>query len=132
MADNLHIDIVTPTASVFSGNVDEIRVPGWLGEFDVLPGHDLYLSLVRAGLLTLTVSGEDQRFIVGRGFAEAGPDQVSILVDSCVAVADADLTTAQSELEHAEGTLMNSAMGSPEWSHAEEEAEIARAKLAAK
>lgn len=131
MAD-LHVNIVTPEKSVFSGPATEIRVPGWLGEFDVLPGHDLFLSLVRGGLLTVSTGGVDQKFVVGRGFAEAGPEQVSVLVDSATPVAQADLTTAQADLDAAEATLATSAAGSAEWTQAEEAAELARARLAAR
>lgn len=131
MAD-LHIDIVTPEKSIFSGSATEIRVPGWLGEFDVLPGHDLFLSLVRGGLLTVSTGGTDHKFIVGRGFAEAGPDQVSVLVDSATPVAEADLASAQSDLDAAEAVLSASAADSAEWTQAEEAAELARARIAAR
>lgn len=127
----LKIDIVTPEKNVFSGTASEVRVPGWEGEFDVLPGHDLFLSLVRGGVLTLTIDGKDQRYIVGRGFAEAGPEQVSVLVDSATPVEEADLAAAQSDLNDAEATLAKSAAGSSEWSLAEEAAELARARLSA-
>ncbi len=128
MAD-LHIDIVTPEKSIFSGPATEIRVPGWLGEFDVLPGHDLFLSLVRGGLLTVSAEGTEHKFVVGRGFAEAGPEQVSVLVDSATPVADADLASAASDLDAAEATLATSAAGSAEWTQAEEASELARARL---
>jgi len=131
MAD-LQIDIVTPEKKIFTGAASEVRVPGWLGEFDVLPGHDLFLSLVRGGLLTVSSGGTDHKYIVGRGFAEAGPEQVSILVDSATPVAEADLSTAQADLDAAEATLASSAAGSAEWMQAEEEAELARARLAAR
>lgn len=128
----LHIDIVTPEKSVFKGTASEVRVPGWLGEFDVLPGHDLFLSLVRGGLLIVNADGIEHKFIVGRGFAEAGPEQVSVLVDSALPVEQADLTTAQSELDAAEAVLATSASGTAEWTQAEEAAELARAKLRAR
>jgi F-type H+-transporting ATPase subunit epsilon len=132
MADQLHVDIVTPVASAFSGLAEEIRVPGWLGEFDILPGHDLFLSLVRGGLLTLVTDGQERQFVIGRGFAEAGPDQVTVLCDSCVPTAAADLGSAAADLEAAERTLAHSAAESPEWLAAEEAAELARGRLAAR
>jgi len=131
MAD-LHIDIVTPEKKVFDGMATEIRIPGWLGEFDVLPGHDLFLSLVRGGLLTVSSGGLDHKFIVGRGFAEAGPEQVSILVDSATPIDEADLASAQADLDAAEAALANSAAESAEWLQAEEASELARARLAAR
>ena len=132
MSDHLHVDIVTPEATAFSGNATEIRIPGWLEEFDILAGHDLFLSLVRGGLLTLSTGSGDQQFVIGRGFAEAGPDQVTVLTDSCTPVAEAELAGAASDLEAAERTLAESAFGSAEWKGAEEQAELARARLAAK
>jgi F-type H+-transporting ATPase subunit epsilon len=127
----LNVEVVTPTASAFSGEVEDIRIPGWLGEFDVLPGHDRLIALGRGGLLTLVDKGVERKFVVGRGFAEAGPERVTVLVDSCVAVEDTDLQSGAAELDQAEAALFQGEADSAEWLAAEEKAELARGKLKA-
>jgi len=131
MAEKLQLDIVTPQHSAFSGTVDQVRVPGWLGEFEILPSHDLFLSLVRGGVLTVVQGNETHQFLVGRGFAEAGPEQVTVLTDSCVSPSEVDLASAAANLEAAERTLAESAADTAAWVGAEESAELARARMIA-
>jgi F0F1-type ATP synthase epsilon subunit len=41
------------------------------------------LAIGQAGELRISVEGRVERFKVGPGFAEVGPDSVTLLVDSC-------------------------------------------------
>lgn len=126
----LHVDIVTPEKIVFSGSADEIRVPGVNGEFGVLPDHALFLSLLRGGILTLT-GPQSKRFVIGRGFAEAGPDRVVVLTDSCEAAEGVDKAAAAKLLADTDRVLADSAADSDERLVAERDAELARARLEA-
>ena len=127
----LTIDIVTPTALVFTGKATAIRVPGWEGEFEVLEGHDTLLSLLRGGITTVTTASGETRYITGRGFVEAGPDRVTLLADSCILASEADKTTAHADIEAGEAIKLDTFAGSAEWDAAEEKAELARARLEA-
>ena len=79
----LTVEIVTPRAIVFQGEADDVAAPGELGEFDVLPMHIPFLTTLRPGTVTVRSKGTVKRFNVGQGFAEAGPDRVVILAESC-------------------------------------------------
>ncbi len=52
MPDELMLEIVTPEKMVFSGNVEEVTIPGTEGEFGVLRGHEAFLSSVDIGELS--------------------------------------------------------------------------------
>ena len=127
---SIQLDIVTPQRLVFSGEVSEVRVPGWEGEFGVLPEHELFLSLVRGGVVRLVTPQGEQRFVVGRGFAEAGPERVTVLTDSCLEADQVDKAAAQQDLAAAEKALTELSAEDPEWDAAEEKLELARGKLA--
>lgn len=78
----LNVRIVTPRKIVFEGVADGVQAPGELGEFGVLPGHIPLVTTLRPG--TVVVHGTPRRtFKVGTGFAEAGPDRVTLLVETC-------------------------------------------------
>ena len=126
MAD-LQIDIVTPQREVFSGTATEVRVPGWLGEFGVLPGHDVILSLLRAGVCTVIGNGVEQKFLIGRGFAEVGPESVRLLTDRAVLVSDLKKADEIAAYETAEKQLNEAEYESAEWRSAEERVEWGRA-----
>lgn len=129
MAD-LQVDIVTPQRLVFSGQASEVRAPGWEGQFDILPGHTLYLSLLHGGVLELVTGSSSQRFVVGRGFAEAGPDRVTILTDRCVDADHVDKAQAQKDLAEFEAELMTiNAHDTLVLDKLEEKLEVARGML---
>lgn len=82
MAEKIHLDIVTPDKTVLSDTVDEVIVPGALGEFGVLPGHTTLLAELGPGKLTYVKSGQSQSVQITGGFAEVKDNHVVILADS--------------------------------------------------
>ena len=67
--------------------------------------------------------------MVGRGFAEAGMDRVTLLVDSCVAASEVDKSEAMNEYNAAENALVSASFGDADWNAAEEQRELAMAKM---
>jgi len=128
---DLSVTIVTPEREVFAGYASQILLPGWEGEFEVLPGHDLFLSLLRGGVLDMNAHEGRKRYIVGRGFAEVGADRVTVLVDSCVTTEGIDVEAAKADLAAADAQLLVSSSGTPEWDAAVEQRELAVARLKA-
>ena len=45
----MYLEIVTPEATLFKGEVDSISVPGVLGEFEMLKDHAPIVSLLKEG-----------------------------------------------------------------------------------
>ena len=82
MSDKLQLDIVTPQGSVFSGEVDEVTATGSEGEFAVLPGHAAFITTLRSGVFSLKADGNQDFYFVSWGYAEVGPDKVSVLAES--------------------------------------------------
>lgn len=126
----LTVDIVTPEKLVYSGPASEIRVPGWHGEFGVLPGHTAFLSLLRGGVTVVQTPGGAKRFITGRGFAEAGTERVVVLTDRCESGDGIDKAEAQRAMAEAVRVIGDTAAGSEERLRAEQELELARARMA--
>lgn len=129
MADHVQLDIVTPERLVHSGPALEVVVPGAMGEFGVLPDHTHFLSLLRTGVTTVQTREGARRFVVGNGFAEAGPDRVVILTELCEPASEIDKDEARRSLASASAELERAEVGSKEWEVARREAEIAQARL---
>jgi F-type H+-transporting ATPase subunit epsilon len=127
----IQVDILTPKRQAFSGPANEVRAPGWEGEFGVLPGHAALLSLLRGGICTVVTDKGEQRFVVGRGFAEVGPGHVTLLTDVAEPVEGVDKAAAQREIEAAEQAMASLSVESAEFKLAEERLEVARARLRA-
>ena len=79
----LSVEIVTPRAVAWSGAASDVRAPGLLGEFGVYPKHIPYLTVLVPGVVRVRSNGVVKAFAVGEGFAEAGPDRIVLLCDSC-------------------------------------------------
>lgn len=82
MADELMLEIVTPEKMAFSGNIEEVTVPGSEGEFGVLRGHASLLSSVDVGELNFTKEGKKTYYAISTGYAEVTSGKVTILVET--------------------------------------------------
>jgi F-type H+-transporting ATPase subunit epsilon len=105
MADRLKLELATPTRLVVSGEADEVVVPGTEGSFGVLPGHAPLLSLVGTGEVIYRTGREEYYLAVSGGFAEVGPDHVTILTETAERPEEIDLARARAAGERAEQRL---------------------------
>ena len=97
-----HFDIVSPERVIFSGEVDQVDVPGSEGDFGVLAGHAPLVALLRPGILTVFRGGDAQRIMVVGGFAEVNPDGLTVLADVAMPVDEVDPATIAAEIKDAE------------------------------
>lgn len=110
MAENIHLEIVTPEKKVVSENVQMVVAPGSLGEFGVLSGHTPFMTSLKIGAVRYDDTSGGQRVIfVSGGFAEALPDKVTILADSAERRRDIDLERAKAAKTRAEERLAREA-----------------------
>ena len=105
MAEKLTLDIVTPYGHVFTDEVDEIIASGSEGEFGVLPDHVPFLTTLKVGMLTYKKGSETGYIFVNWGYAEVGPDKVTILADSAEKSEDIDAERAKEAMKRAEERL---------------------------
>ena len=127
---SLTVEIVTPSEIVFSGAVDQIQAPGVMGEFGVLEQHAAMLAVTTAGTITLHTGGEVRSLVVGPGFAEIGPDQVTLLVDLCEDAETVDAKAAQVDLDAAFAELGQVDVMSDEGLLLQKRIDLAQARIA--
>ena len=105
MADQLPLELATPTRAVITAQVDEVVAPGSEGYFGVLPGHAPFLATLGIGALTYRVGREEYHVAIAGGFAEVRNDKVIILADTAETPADIDRARAERARERAEARL---------------------------
>jgi F-type H+-transporting ATPase subunit epsilon len=92
--------VVTPRGPVVDQETDGVTAPGALGEFEVLPGHVPFLTLLHPGVLILGDKQEQRVFAVSSGFLEVEPDgQVQVLVEQAVPAAKVDVAAARAVVD---------------------------------
>jgi F-type H+-transporting ATPase subunit epsilon len=69
---------VTPDHA-YSYEVDEVSLPGQVGDFGVLPGHTPLLAGLRTGMMWYRQGAEKHMLAVSVGFVEVLPDRVTVL-----------------------------------------------------
>jgi F-type H+-transporting ATPase subunit epsilon len=85
-----HFDLVSPEKLAFSGEVDQVDVPGWEGDFGVLAGHAPVVAAVRPGILTVISGGTRTKIIVLGGVAEVSDDRLTVLADVATSIDELD------------------------------------------
>jgi F-type H+-transporting ATPase subunit epsilon len=80
MAD-LHLEFVSPESVLFSGDVDQVDLPGAEGDMGILPGHAPLVTTLRPGIVTIFRDGKREPVVVIGGFAEVSPAGLTVLAD---------------------------------------------------
>ena len=102
-----HFELVSPDKISFSGEVDQVDVPGSEGDFGVLAGHAPLIALLRPGLMTVYAGGEQIKLVVLGGFAEVGPDGLTVLADVATSLDDIDRAALQAQIAEMETRVKN-------------------------
>ena len=99
------LEIVTPERRLVTADVDEVTAPGLWGEFGALPQHTPYLCQLEVGVLSYRVgSGRYFVSVIG-GYAEVGPDKVTILAETAECAEDIDSARATASRDRAQERL---------------------------
>ena len=103
MTGKFNLTIISAESKVFEGEVENVLVPGMLGDFLVLPNHASCISSIRPGFLEFAEgTSKKQRYFVSGGIIEVINDMVSVLVDSAVEgdkVVKEDISVLISEID---------------------------------
>src|SRR6266404_4132923 len=100
-----HFDLVSPEKLAFSGDVDQVDVPGMEGDFGVLAGHAPVVAAIRPGILTITSGGTHQKIIVLGGLAEMSDKGLTVLADVATTIHDIDRVQFADKISEMEAKL---------------------------
>src|SRR5262245_48771945 len=76
-----HFDLVSPEKYAFTGEVDQVDIPGVEGDFGVLAGHAPVIAAIRPGIITVHAGGTREKIIVTGGIAEVNENGLTVLAD---------------------------------------------------
>ncbi|WP_439572876.1 F0F1 ATP synthase subunit epsilon [Phreatobacter sp.] len=100
-----HFELVSPERQLFSGDVEQVVVPGSEGDFGVLAGHAPFVSTLRPGILTIHGEGQAKRLYVRGGFAEVSEAGLTVLAERATPVEDLHADQIDREIKDAEDDL---------------------------
>ena len=103
MADTFTFELVSPERLLISEDAESVVVPGSEGDFQVLAKHAPVLATLRPGLLDVMLpGGKERRIFVRGGFAEVGPESLTVLAQQAIDSADLDKKALAQEIKNAE------------------------------
>ena len=112
-----HFDLVSPEKLAFSGEVDQVDVPGVEGDFGVLAGHAPIVAAIRPGILSIIAGGTRQKVIVLGGLAEMSESGLTVLADVATSLEDIDraqfaesIAEMEAKLSEKEGSELDRAI----------------------
>ena len=112
-----HFDLVSPEKMAFSGEVDQVDVPGSEGDFGVLAGHAPVVAAIRPGILTVISGASKQKIIVLGGIAEVSEKGLTVLADVATSIDELDrakfaetISDMEAKLSEKEGSELDKAI----------------------
>lgn len=115
MADDLVLEIVTPDRLTFSGQVEEVTIPGTEGEMGILRGHTPVLTSIDLGELSYLKDGKKTYFAVSTGYAEILPFKVTVLVEIAERADAIDKAEVEKQKTEAAATLSKMVKEDPDY-----------------
>ena len=105
MAQQIALEVVTPTGAVVSEDVDIVNAPGYGGDFGVLANHAPFLSTIKIGILSYETGKNREHLMISGGFCEVSNNKITFLVESAEFGSQIDVERAMKAKERAEKRL---------------------------
>ncbi|APF36232.1 F0F1 ATP synthase subunit epsilon [Chelatococcus daeguensis] len=96
-------ELVSPERLLFSGEVESVVVPSSEGEMTVMAGHAPVMAVLKPGVVAVSEGkGAVRRLFVRGGFADVGPDGLTILAEVALPMEELDVATLAQHVRDAE------------------------------
>jgi F-type H+-transporting ATPase subunit epsilon len=105
MADKLQFSLVSPERQLFSGEVDQVDIPGTEGDMGIFPDHSPLMAAIRTGAITVYNGGEETQYFVQGGFADVTPEGLTVLAERAGPLAELSADSLTDDIAKAEAKL---------------------------
>jgi len=91
----LKLEIVTPDAKIYSGDVEMVTLPAAEGEMGVYPMHAPLMAEIKSGEVAIRAGGHLHYLAVGDGFVQITGEKVAIMTDMAIEADNIDEARAE-------------------------------------
>ncbi len=81
----MHLEIITPDKSVFSGEVSIATFPGAKGSFQVMNNHAPLISTLERGRVSFRTTEGERSMVVDGGVVEVLNNKIVVLAEAIMA-----------------------------------------------
>jgi F-type H+-transporting ATPase subunit epsilon len=123
------LTLVTPEKRlVIDQEIDEVTVPAFKGELNILPGHAPLITTLETGVLKYKLKGQaEQKVSISWGYCQVSPLGVNILAEYAAVPMDLQIDELKKALAAAELRLSTESLDEEQW--AEAQREVAKARI---
>lgn len=103
------LNLVTPEKKmVTDAEIEEVIVPGYKGQLDILPGHAPLMTTLGTGVLKYRLKGTSnyETVVVSWGYCQVNPEGVVILAETAESLEEIDRARAEEALRTAQKELL--------------------------
>ncbi|MEC9303305.1 MAG: ATP synthase F1 subunit epsilon [Bacteroidota bacterium] len=76
------LEIITPEKQLFNGEVNSIKVPGTIGDFEILNNHAPIISSLKEGeIRIISIDNKVEKFQINGGVIEMKKNKIIVLAD---------------------------------------------------
>lgn len=84
----MHLEVLSPERSVYSGNVYGVQLPGIEGSFEILENHaPIIASLGKGNMKILKDKNTTEHFQISGGFVEVLNNRAVVLIEGAASIA---------------------------------------------
>lgn len=122
------LTLVTPEKRlVIDQEIDEVTVPAFRGELNILPGHAPLITTLETGVLTYKLKGQEaQKVAISWGYCQVSPQGVNILAEYAAAPVELHIEELKKKLADAERRLGTESLDEEQWLDTQREVAKAR------
>jgi F-type H+-transporting ATPase subunit epsilon len=122
------LTLVTPEKRlVIDQEIDEVTVPAFRGELNILPGHAPLITTLETGVLSYKLKGQEaQKVSISWGYCQVSPMGVNILAEYAAAPVELNIEELKKSLADAERRLGTESLDEEQW--LETQREVAKAR----
>ena len=123
------LNLASPEKKMVTGQeLEEITIPAFSGELNILPGHSPLMTNLEPGILKYKLKGssESVKVAISWGYCQISPEAVNVLAENLMLADEIDTTVAKDHLKIYEQKLANETLEDHQWNDVQHE--IARLK----
>jgi F-type H+-transporting ATPase subunit epsilon len=122
------LTLVTPEKRlVIDQEIDEVTVPAFRGELNILPGHAPLITTLETGVLSYKLKGQEaQKVSISWGYCQVSPQGVNILAEYAAMPVELNVEELKKSLADAERRMTNESLDEDQWLEAQREVAKAR------
>ncbi len=126
------LTLVTPEKKIVAGQeVEEVFVPGYRGELNILPGHAPLLTALRPGVLKYRLKGQERlNYVsVSGGYCQVNPTGVNVMAEAAERPEELNVARSEAVLKDVESRMLNEVLDEVTLKKSQEKIARARARL---